>query len=73
MFTVWYPSLCWNSKNCKVDCKENRIDLGPVISFHEIPALFDFERKVSHEKEREEFPELYEPIPGFIQDSEIVR
>ncbi len=65
-----YLSPCWNSKNYEDDCEENRLDLEPVFSFHEIPALFDFERKVSHEKEREEFPELYEPISGFDRSAD---
>ena len=59
-----YGSLCWNSKNCKVDCQKKRIHQEPVFSFCEIPALFDLERKASHEKQ-EKLPELYDPIPGF--------
>ena len=59
-----YISPCWNCKNCKVDCQEKRLHLEPVFSFCEIPALFDLERKVSHEKQ-EKLPELYDPIPGF--------
>ena len=59
-----YGSPCWNCKNCKVDCQEKRLHLEPVFSFCEIPALFDLERKVSHEKQ-EKLPELYDPIPGF--------
>ena len=59
-----YGSPCWNCKNCKVDCQEKRIHQEPVFSFQEIPALFDLERKVSHE-EQEKLPELYDPIPGF--------
>ena len=59
-----YPSPCWNCRNCKKDCKETDLHLEPVFSFHEIPALFDLERKVSHERQ-EKFPELYDPVPGF--------
>lgn len=59
-----YGSPCWNCKNCKVDCQEKRLHQEPVFSFCEIPALFDLERKVSHE-EQEKLPELYEPTPGF--------
>ena len=59
-----YDSPCWNCKSCKVDCQEKRIHQEPVFSFCEIPALFDLERKASHEKQ-EKLPELYDPIPGF--------
>lgn len=59
-----YGSPCWNCKNCKVDCQEKRLHQEPVFSFCEIPALFDLERKVSHENQ-EKLPELYDPTPGF--------
>ncbi len=59
-----YISPCWNSKNCNKDCQEKRLHREPVFSFCEIPALFDLERKASHEKQ-EKLPELYDPIPGF--------
>ncbi len=59
-----YPSPCWNCKNCKKDCEEKDLHLEPVFSFCEIPALFDLERKVSHERQ-EKFPALYDPVPGF--------
>ena len=60
-----YLSPCWNCKNVYKDCKEKRLDLEPVFSFCEIPALFDLERKVSHEDEREKLPELYDAIQCF--------
>ena len=68
-----YLSPCWNRKNYEDDCKEKEVVEELDFSFQEIPALFDFERKVSHEKEREEFPELYEPISGIDRFADCSR
>lgn len=68
-----YLSPCWNRKNYEDDCKEKEVVEELDFSFQEIPALFDFERKVSHEKEREQFPELYEPIAGIDRFADCSR